>query len=669
MLPQLRRLRKSETYIDVFRGLNRSINTGFSDVSSNSSSVFIDFKNMKNLCSDDYPQLRTRKKRSRILTDKKVISNLIAVNGNLIFIDEDGNLIYKKEKYAVPNIDLSAEHNLVTYGNNVVVFPDNLIFELSELKFTQINNSYTALAARNRNIFTDKYGNEIFDRISISKCQIKSEGTVDRNKLACFHRIAFSDESEQEQLSDGSFKYEDIFNEIETGDIVEDLYSSPSLLYKCYTIDEADDKYLNNQIKRFVKLNDYYVRISTTYLSGFKAGDFVKISGIDESKCVADVDDEGTEIPFDWGNFAEVLNNQIFKIYYVIQNTIVIKADIDKSVAYEGNITFERIKPETDFDKCIEVNNRLWACNSKTNEIYASKQGDCTNWQAYSDGISTDSFAMTVGSEGDFTGIARQNDSVIFFKENWALKLYGTKPSNYTLASYNILGVQKGSAKSVVWINGVLYYLSNKGVCRYSPGSQPEIISESAFGDEKYKNGVAGRHNDKYYISAENSKGEYEMFVYDTRSGIWEKEDNTQMISTVTYNNTMYYVDGNTGYIMCTDEDNNIISSESDFEKEKEFDWKCETGDLYDSSFESKYISRISIGLKTDSETKLKVYAQFNDGGAFKELKTIRYDRKKPQMIPVAVRRSDYLRLRIEGKGQCNIYGIMIEYAQGSMVR
>lgn len=95
------------------------------------------------------------------------------------------------------------------------------------------------------------------------------------------------------------------------------------------------------------------------------------------------------------------------------------------------------------------MQNRLWCCSSENNEIYCCKQGDERNWQAYSDGISTDSWAMTCGKEGKFTGIATRGDSVIFFKENYALKIYGTKPSNFTLAEYNVPGVEIGSEKAL----------------------------------------------------------------------------------------------------------------------------------------------------------------------------------------------------------------------------
>lgn len=137
---------------------------------------------------------------------------------------------------------------------------------------------------------------------------------------------------------------------------------------------------------------------------------------------------------------------------------IVIKASIDSSVPYCGIINVERIMPDLETGMIMEIDNRLWGCSSKSNEIYACKLGDCENWYAYSDGIATDSFAMTVGVEGEFTGIAKMNSSVIFFKENYALKIYGTKPSNFTLTTYRVNGVEKGSRQSVVNMGDYLLY-------------------------------------------------------------------------------------------------------------------------------------------------------------------------------------------------------------------
>lgn len=609
---------------------------------------------MNNLCSDNFPQLVTRKCRSRIVSNTKIISNMLSANGGLIYIDSDGYLHHDGRTTALEGVDSETEYNLIQYGNNVVILPLQVFFNLSTEEIREVDcfnsdilfeNIYSSeetvmygksiVCSIRKTILGDRYNKQpttIGSRSNVDTTTIYKLGTDTGDFTALLHPITYINQ------------------------LREDAVSRPSILYKCTSKQDS--------VAAFTEIENYYVRIRGIGIGiGLNVGDYIKISGMEHDIGEAD------ENSIDDTSYIDVLNNNIFKLYGAADDYIIIKADLEVSIPYCGKMIVSRVMPEVDNDKVIEVNNRLWACSSENNEIYSCKQGDCTNWQAYSEGISTDSFAMTVGCEGDFTGIARQNDSVIFFKENWVLKIYGTKPSNYTLATYNVIGVEKGSSKSIVWINGVLYYLSKQGVCQYSPGSQPVVISEEAFGDTKYKNGVAGRHNNKYYISAENEIGEYELFVFDTDTGLWHKEDNTHMLSTVTYNNTMYYIDGETGYVICPDDKNNLIENSEDFEQEGVFDWNCETGDLYDSDFNTKYISRINIGVKNKKGTVFKVLAQFEDNGEWIELKTVRYDRKKPHTIPVAVRRSDFLRLRLEGKGQCEIYGIDIEYSQGSVKR
>ena len=63
----------------------------------------------------------------------------------------------------------------------------------------------------------------------------------------------------------------------------------------------------------------------------------------------------------------------------------------------------------------------------RENVIYACKLGDPTNWFSYR-GIAADSYAVTVGSDGAFTGAATCMGYALFFKENTLHKLCGTKP-------------------------------------------------------------------------------------------------------------------------------------------------------------------------------------------------------------------------------------------------
>lgn len=152
------------------------------------------------------------------------------------------------------------------------------------------------------------------------------------------------------------------------------------------------------------------------------------------------------------------------------------------------------------------------------------------------------------------------NSSVIFFKENYALKIYGTKPSNFTLTTYRVSGVEKGSRQSLVNMGDYLLYKAKNGIAQYSGGTAV-LISESAFGNEKYRNAVAGKHKNKYYVSLENIKGGNEMFCFDVQKSLWHKEDDTRMLSTATYNDTMYYVNDENNYIVCAESENNLLDN------------------------------------------------------------------------------------------------------------
>lgn len=689
MLPKQNITRKTTTQISVFRGINCTENTGFSRVDSRSDSIFCEFEKMKNLCDDAYPKLHTRKPRSRVFADVSeqvpIISNIIFVDGKLLYVDGNGNLNYDGTLYpasgTITGFDSTKEHRLTQYGNNVIIMPEKLYFNLSSKTFEEIEVSVTLtnLVQTNSSI----------NQMSIEKVSLDEYDKPRVVKYKLLTGLDLTDLTHQAPINNVEpydYMYPQLAN-VKEGDMVEALCSSPSALYKCYAVKSSSTNYNGDHKARyFVRENNYYIRIHTSTkaetqkLKNFKKGDYVKISGMAHSLATASYIQEQVEEISDlaYDGYLDVLNNNTFKVYDVsfddnprranpFEGWIIIKANIECSIPYGGPMTIERVMPPVDEDKLIEVNNRLWACSSESNEIYASKQGDCENWQAYGDAISTDSFAATIGCEGAFTGIARQNDSVIFFKENWILKVYGNKPSNYAISKFNVLGVEKGSGKSLTWINGVLFYLSPLGVCRYSPGGQPVVISKSAFGNKKYKNGVGGRHRNKYYLSAQNEDGEYELFVYDTEAGMWHKEDDTQFLSAETYNNILYYIDGNTNMLMCADKEHNLIEAMDGYEQEGAFDWCCETGNLYQSEFAAKYISKLQILAKIEQGGYLNILAKFRDKGEWMPLKVIRNEIERPRQIQIAVRRADFLKIRLEGRGQCQISGILIEYSKGAV--
>lgn len=678
MLPELNKIRKSTTGINVFRGLNVTENTGFSRVSTNNSSIYTEFKDMKNMCSDDYPLLAPRKNRTRLIYEDGINSNILCINDRICFISDNKLYLGTQEKVIE---DLTADkHHLVSYGNNVLIMPEKLIYSASDDSIGYIDyqcqtdtsiNIGDGLCHSISGLINSNY--DFGFSCAVDKTVLNTNITPKR-KIGTFFRSGL-DDIEMQKIN-GQANYSWIFSKVKVGDVIEAYYGdNDSTLYMCTSIEDSAEKgvYVSDKIRKFTRIDSYYVAIRGVRehfnVDSINVGDYVKISGFTD------------DIALEWKEYDEntdyikSLNDNYFKVYgkgkssdgNIPDNYIIIKANIKSSIPYIGSFKVERMMPMLENDLLIECNNRIWGCSSKDNSIYCCKQGDIKNWQAYGDGIATDSYYAVTGCEGDFTGIAVQNDSVIFFKENWVMKLYGTKPSNYTLSKYNVAGVAKGSSKSIVWINGVLYYMSKQGVCQYQTGAQPVIVSEQAFGNKRYKNAVAGRHENKYYMSAENEKGEFVLFVFDINTGLWHKEDDMQMIETCTYNQFLYFID-KFGYINAV-ADNSLIEDMTEIgevQKEHCFEWFCETGDLYDSEFMMKHISRIRVGVKSEKDTWLKVLVKYAESNEWVKLSEITFDRKKAEILPLAVRRTEYIRLRIEGAGQCKIYGIDIEYSTGS---
>ena len=189
------------------------------------------------------------------------------------------------------------------------------------------------------------------------------------------------------------------------------------------------------------------------------------------------------------------------------------------------------------------------------------------------------------------------------------------------------------------------------------------MISKNVFGDRKYKNGVAGRHRNKYFLSAENELGEYELFVLDTDTGLWHKEDDTEMARCVTYNNALYWFDED-WVLTCADAQNNLMPDSA--QAESSFEWAMETPNLYDNDFGAKFISKIQLAIRAGEDTEATVYAQFRHEGAWHELKKLYFTEQRRSMTGIPVRRAAFLRLRIEGEGEMEISGIQIDFARGS---
>ena len=383
------------------------------------------------------------------------------------------------------------------------------------------------------------------------------------------------------------------------------------------------------------------IKISASGIGApFSEGDGVTLSGIADT------------------SLAETLRSAVIRARAA--DYIIVKGILDKVTTQTAALTVERKMPNMDF--IIESGNRLWGCrygtslNGETvNEIYASKLGDFKNWNCFV-GISTDSYAASLGTDGPFTGAFTYLGYPLFFKETCMHKIYGNYPSNFQIQTTVLRGVQKGCGRSLAIVNEILYYKSRSGVCAYD-GSLPVEIS-AALGDIVYQNAAAGALGNKYYISMADTVGGYHLFVYDTVKGMWHREDSTQAVDFCNYRGELYYIDYATEQIK-TVKGTGVAEAAP-------IRWSAVTGIIGTDSPDKKYISRMDVRMQLEVGARVAFYAEYDSSGTYEYLFTMTGKSLQSFSVPVRTRRCDHMRLRIVGTGSAKIFSICKTMERGS---
>lgn len=399
-----------------------------------------------------------------------------------------------------------------------------------------------------------------------------------------------------------------------------------------------------------------WVEEATTYVcltspgigKGLKADDGVTISGIEQE-----------DLNGDW-----VLAS-------AADDCIVFTGMLTEAKTQQAQVKVERTCPDLEY--IVEHNNRLWGCNSEKHEIYCCALGDPTNWRRYA-GVSTDSYAVTVGSPGRFTGMAVIGGSVVAMKEAAIHKIYGDYPATFQLYTYNLRGVESGSAGSLIRIGELLYYKSVFDCCVYD-GSEVASIS-AALGPCHWKNAVAGKNDRRLYISMQDSDDAWHLLTYDTVRGMWMREDGTHALAFASCQTETFMLTAG-GDVWALREgtyakDFFMLGSDYKVEATPETDeescWILRTGELLASTPDTKRVSRIQLLMELEEGAWAEVCLR-RDGSAWEKVYSITDAIKKRHHLPIYPRRCDRLEIEIRGCGGVKIINISRAMEAGSEFR
>lgn len=340
-------------------------------------------------------------------------------------------------------------------------------------------------------------------------------------------------------------------------------------------------------------------------------------------------------------------NNRDLVIKALTSNTITIAAETFTEGTETATITIKRKVPDLDY--ICESGNRLWGVSNQEKTIYSSVLGDPSNFYVY-DGLSTDAYALPVGSEGDFTGCCKLSTALLFWKERTLHKILGDYPAEYVMYTYDIEGLRAGCHRSMTIINDVLFYVGLHGVFTYA-GSVPSDISQ-VFGLHELTEAVGGTDGEKYYLSALDN-GSPGLYTFNTLEGVWLKEDSLRFTDTARIGKDVYLL-----------KSDGTVWLEDSMTDDPDVEWIAQYTPFYETIEGRKRFSRIMIRVELASNAWVKCeYSP--DNGAWEEVSKITRQKVDTVSIVVTPNRCDQYRVRLTGKGPCVIKGLLREFIAG----
>lgn len=650
--PTIQETARSQQVTDTFGGYNHNLKIPEGE-----------FYEMENLCGDDYPLLATRKQRNTLQVSAENLQAMVSKGDKLYYIAGYDPTTKTCGFYADDEKVMDLEYagglkRFVSMGAYLLIWPDKVWYNTADGTNGNMEKMFSAAAGtyldHNLTSSSGPDGQEVYDIYVlwyIRPCSRDGKIVYTTGANYGEKRVVVVDGIEYHYLNFVKPK------EPKNGD--------------AYIDRETRTPYIYNDISKDWSAQD----VPVMWLeckgigSAFAPGDCIRVSGIDPGTYSGlNVGDNPSD-----GVYREVLvtgENYIVLDAYAPAEAHGIMNDTPPA---EGYVKAAMDIPDMDY--VIEAQNRLWGCKYGTvngklvNEIYASALGRFDVWHKYA-GVSTDSYAASIGSDGRWTGAVNYQGYPLFFKEDRMHKVYVSASGAHRIQEYTMRGVQPGGAKSLAVVNGVLFYKARDCVCAYDGSGAPTDVSEKLNLDSLSYPGsttsIAAAYRDKYYLYLQmNTPPGSRLLVLDTRRGAWYREN--LPIGSIT-DFTEHF-----GSLLCAAggieeiAHDNQVSTIGDT-KEGDVAWSCETGLIGYSTVEQKYVSRFNIRMSLARDAYMDVLVQYDSDGVWHNQGRIQGAGTRTFMLPVRPRRCDHFRIRLEGSGNVRIYSFAKIFEAGSDV-
>lgn len=657
-----------KTYQVQFGGLNHNIGASDGEI-----------YDMKNMASDHYPVLCPREKRKLVTELSGTVGGMIAYGGAIVYVADDYKVYIRRSDgtTTLVNAVSAGEKTFATFQNKVIIFPDKIYVNiaaqgefatLADLQLSVQDASYGDIYSVGSSIPADLYYYTGSDWEYLEKESDSLEKSFTTRVTFHYDGELYGEKAEANSLTgvNGDWEYKGfkVGDAVEISGCVDVPANNKTPIIR--EIDGDTLRFYENVFSFNHSKYTYtakklliaeYEQLATLIFYGFKDGENEVVFQLPKDALIGST--------FEWEIGSSVITFCPMGEDGWLESAVEIPVETDYT--YESvtrplefsagygdytesqPVTISRKVPDMDF--VISDDNRLWGAKGHT--IYGSKLGDPTNFYVF-DGLSTDSYSVDIGNAGDITAALTYNGYPTFFKEDGIFRLYGDKPSNFQIMPTMKQGVKEGCAKSLAVAGEVLYYIGLNGIMAYSGGVP--MKADEALGID-VKHGVAASDGIKYYVSATEDGEHYSLYVYDTSKRMWHKEDDTHLTYAV-YDKAVLGLTDKGELLALTDG--------VDGTEEEDFEWYVEFADMTFGSPFQKGIVKANIRFDLEPGAVARVEIQYNSSGIWEAVKSFEGLGKRSNVLPVIPRRCDHFRLRIVGKGVCDIYSLAVQYYNGS---
>ncbi len=586
--PTLKTIPASREAVDVFRGLNQQ-----GDIAPG------EFAAMENMTAQSYPQASTCRA-SQVYLPGACPQGILAKEA-LCFV-ENGHMVVGDNAY---NLGLGdGEKQLVSMGAYVLILPDKKYFNTAD---------------------PEDFGSiEQVVEQSQWKLEPCDSSGVSRNP-------DYVSDTQPDSPAQGEIWYD---------------HSGETPKLRVYNAELEQWGALEGYVKATLENGENPNWPYAGYFTDcFATGDQVRIQILGSAL----VDDEGQPLRSQWQK-EKVLEDGVWGLaaevaLQVVDGLTVIFPGLLPESLYLGNtLRFDSRMPDLDF--VFECGNRLWGCRygdqdgKFVNEIYASRLGDFRNWTSYQ-GVSTDAWRASVGTDGPFTGAMNYLGYPLFFKENCIHRVYGSIPSEYRIQTTPGAGVASGCSRSLCLLGDAALYLGNNGVCAYD-GALPSPISRALQG--LTGPAVAGVLGEDYYLSTPQG-----LYVYHSRRNLWHRRSPIGALQMCAYGNRLFWL-GDAGDLMVLDAGEEAV------------DFYLETGILAGS--EQRRIR--SVCLRYALTGWGRVMVEYDSSGVWLAAGELPQTRLGWTNLPLKPRRCDHFRLKLCGHGRFRLHSVIKTLEKGS---